>query len=98
MTYPNPRVTGAEVPEVAQEFDAEVARHLALLEADRAANQPVTPAEERTGVSDVQHAVAGAVAEIRRGLDLLSPLSPGLVAHLRLQADRIEQWVRGGQR
>ena len=35
MTHPNPRVTGAEVPEVEQEFDAEVARHQARLDADR---------------------------------------------------------------
>lgn len=48
MTHPEPVVTNSGVPEVEQEFDADVARHLARLEADR----PVTPAEERTGGHD----------------------------------------------
>lgn len=167
MTFPNPRVVEPGLPEVQQEFDLEVARHLARLEAEAADPQqdwyftfghgqhhritgehllgayvlingtytsareqmvaafgtrwcdqygsaekagveefklrrielptaPVTPAEERTGVSDVQHAVAGSVAELRRGLELLKPHSPGLVVHLLTEADRIEQWTRGG--
>jgi len=73
MTHPGPVVIpGSGVPEFAQEFDVEVARHQARLEADRVASHdgplphlgpsvcgvcspyggsdPVTPAEERTGV------------------------------------------------
>ena len=98
MTYPNPRVTGAEVPEVAQEFDAEVARHLALLEADRAANQPVTPAEERTGVSDRAAAALTDVAELRR--ETFRLWSAGTVGrHDGLaRLDRIEAALRGEQR
>ncbi len=73
MSHPNPVVIpDSGVPEVEQEtvtvsgFWADVARHHARLAADRAANLPVTPAEERTGVSAVQHAVAEEVADARK--------------------------------
>jgi hypothetical protein len=70
MTHPNPVVTNSGVPEVEQEFEVQVAQHLARLSEERPVNepvkQPVTPAEERTGVSDVRAAVAQEVEAVRR--------------------------------
>ena len=118
MTHPGPVVIpGSGVPEFAQEFDAEVARHQARLEADRAASHdgplphlgpsvcgvcspyggsdPVTPAEERTGVSDVQHAVREEVAALRVLARHYMPNPDGRNDALA-RLDRIEQWTRGG--
>jgi len=96
MTYPSPRVTGTEVPqEVEQEFDIEIARHQARLAEERVANRPVTPAEERTGVSDVQHAVREEVAALRVLARHYMPNPDGRNDALA-RLDRIEQWTRGG--
>ena len=38
MTFPSPQATGAAMPDVEQEFAAEVARHQARLDAERAAS------------------------------------------------------------
>lgn len=100
MTYPDPHVTDSGVPEVEQaDFEEEVARRQARLEADRVANRPATPAEERTGVSDVKWAVHEQVAILRAYLDdVASRFLPSESSVIFETLDRIEQWTRGAQR
>lgn len=65
---------------------------------------PVTPAEERTGVSDVQHAVLDEIQRLRylipeygdRRADSAARVDASL-ADVMARLDRIESWVRGGQ-
>lgn len=99
MTHPNPVVIpDSGVPLVEQEFEAEIARQQARLDAERAANRPapVTPAEERTGISDVQHAVLDEVAALRREIVIGWWEMDEDGRELALaRLDRIEQWTRG---
>lgn len=92
MSHPNPVVIpGSGVPE----FEQDVARHLSRLDAERG---PVTPAEERTGISDVQHAVLGEIADLRRKVRANEGVTITYVAPEDILASlaRIEQWTRGG--
>ena len=65
---------------------------------------PVTPAEERTGVSDVRAAVLDEIAALRRNLTRWSQAKDfgekaAALASTRAvneSLDRIEQWTRGG--
>lgn len=96
MTHPIPVVLddNSGVPE----FEQDVARRLARLEAERVANLPVTPAEERTRVSDRAAAALADVAELRR--ETFRLWSAGTVGrHDGLaRLDRIEAALRGEQR
>jgi hypothetical protein len=56
---------------------------------------PVTPAEERTGISDVRHAVLDEVAEMHRILTAAADGRPWDVEEARAHLDRIELWTRG---
>jgi hypothetical protein len=66
------------------------------------AEPPVTPAEARTGVSDVQAAVLDTVQQLRTAIAKLDPLEEGYASerygHLYTHLDRIESWVGGGRR
>jgi hypothetical protein len=53
MTFPNPRVTDSGVPEVEQEFDAEIAAHTARLEADCLKPLPAIISRDKDGFTIV---------------------------------------------
>jgi len=85
-----------EVQMPGADFEQDVARHAARLDAERPAGQPVTPAEERTGVSDVRWAVREQVVILRAYLDDVSDRFLQEESSVIFEAlDRIEQWTRG---
>lgn len=59
---------------------------------------PKTPAEARTGVSDVHAAILTEVAKLRDLVALYMPEFGAVRRDSFARLDRIEQWTRGAQR